>query len=92
MGTAYHFSGDRVRALEHWRIQERLLSGLLRSDPLNVERRSEWTALQRNLARLDVAANDPDRARTRLQDAITVLDEMLLVDPDNQAWTVSGSN
>jgi tetratricopeptide (TPR) repeat protein len=86
LGTAYHSKGDHAHALEHWLIQEKMLEALMKSDPNNVERRSEWIALQRSLARSDAESGAKDHARTRLNNALTVLEEMLLLDPTNEAW------
>ncbi len=88
MGSAFHAVGDNGRALQHWQIQERMLEGFMAADPQNAERRGEWVALQRNMARMDAGAGRRDLAEARLRSAAARLDAMTRLDPSNAAWTL----
>ena len=87
LGSAYRSNRDNQHALEHWLAQETILARLMKIDPLNEELRGEWIGLQRVLARIDSDEGQIDRARSRLEHAASLLDEMILLDPENKVWT-----
>ncbi len=91
VGSAYYANGDYAHALEHFVIQEKMLAAIMKSDPWNVERRSEWIALQRSLARIAASQGHREIAIDKLENALRLLDEMIEMDPVNSDWTYKKS-
>jgi len=101
LGSAYwavrtksgDFDSAAVRNAEvHWQAQEIILGGILAANPLNMNERNNWISLQRNLARVDVRAGRIEKARSRLSDALRLMNEMVALDPSNTAWASKGKS
>jgi hypothetical protein len=70
----------------HPLIQERILRSQIEADPLNMELKTGWIALQRILALDDARAGRRERGAERLARASNALNEMLNFDPSNETW------
>ncbi len=86
LGDAYHANGDDRHALTHRLIEESMLSDLMKSDPMNMNFKIVWIALQRTLARMELRAGQIEQAKSRLERAATLLGEMIVFDPSNDTW------
>jgi hypothetical protein len=86
LASAYGAIGDNANSHIHLLAQERILDGLMKTDPLNMEHRTDWITLQRLLARADSAAGNGDAALTRLKRTETTVDQMIAFDPSNEIW------
>ncbi|HTT96642.1 MAG TPA: hypothetical protein VMF58_01220, partial [Rhizomicrobium sp.] len=87
MADAYHINGDDVHARERRLTAEKIITQLMTADPVNMDYKIQWIALQRNLARGEVRAGDMDQAKTRLTHASAVMDLLVIIDPNNQEWS-----
>ncbi len=86
LADSFHANGDDVHAREHRLLEDALLGRLLKSDPMNMEFKIEWIALQRTLARMDGRAGRLEDAKSRLKSAQVLIDQMVVFDPSNQIW------
>lgn len=89
--SAFMANGDDSRAASHLKTQETILDKLLKSDPFNIELRSDWIALQRLLARAEAHHGNLKDAIFRLQAANTVLNLMIALDPRRKDWVLQKS-
>ncbi len=53
---------------------------------MNMDLKSDWVALQRILAWMDIRAGHADRAMERIHRAQKVIDDMIAFDPSNKDW------
>jgi hypothetical protein len=83
---AYRANGDFVHARAEREAEEHILEKRMASDPKNMDLKDTWIALQRGFAKLDVHDGDIAAARTRLEQAWRLSNEMLKFDPKNNEW------
>lgn len=88
LARVYFAAGDWPSAMDQRRVQERILNRALRRDPRNERLRQTWVVLQREMARLEVRLSRPAEAEARLLAANRVLEEQLLLDPENAEWAL----
>lgn len=74
------------KAMEHRLIQERILNGIMLSDPKNMDVKSFWITLQRIIAWREAKAGEVKAAEARLRRAMATTDQMIAFDPSNQNW------
>ncbi len=86
LADAYLAKLDYERAARHRLIQDRIIRGLMEADPMNMDLKSDWVALQRILAWMDIRAGHADRAMERIHRAQKVIDDMIAFDPSNKDW------
>jgi len=86
LGSAYNIGNDDARARAQWLLQEKLLGGLMKIEPWNMQRRIDWIAVQRLLSRQDAKAGRIDQAIDRLTRASKLIEDMTLLDPENKTW------
>lgn len=86
LADAYLANNDDDHALSHRLVQEKILTGLMESDPKNMNLKKSWIALQRILAYMTAKRGQQAAALARLQKAVVVSDEMIVFDPANKTW------
>jgi hypothetical protein len=58
----------------------------MKSDPMNMDVRIDWIAVERALAKIDARSGRPEKAVARLEGVSALVDEMVRFDPSNSAW------
>jgi len=86
LADAYRAMGDDTAALRHRLIDEQLLQKLMKSDPMNMDVRIDWIAVERALAKIDAGSGRLEKAVARLEGVSALVDEMVRFDPSNSAW------
>lgn len=86
LANAYLSNNAPQQAMAHWLIQERILNGIMRADPKNMDVKSFWIALQRTLAWREQNVGAYEAALARLRQAKAVSDLMVAFDPSNENW------
>lgn len=86
LADAWRENGNPAQARAHRLAEEAILSRLTAEDPLNMDTRQKWVALQRAMAALELEAGRPDLARRRLLSARATADAMVAHEPANQRW------
>ncbi|MEJ0024876.1 MAG: toll/interleukin-1 receptor domain-containing protein [Rhizomicrobium sp.] len=88
LADAYLANDDREHAIAERRAQDRIMRRLMAADPLNMDLKSDWIALQRVLARIEAKSGERDAALARLGQALSTIDEMVGFDRNNKVWPV----
>jgi hypothetical protein len=70
----------------HPLIRERMLRRRIEKEPHNMELKTDWIALQSELAVADAGTGDLKKAADRLICASKAVNEMIVFDPDNETW------
>lgn len=86
LADAYHANGDDTHATAERLVAERSLDNLIKADPMNMDFKFQWIALQRNLARAAARSGDRDQAKSRLNRASILIDQMIVFDSNNSEW------
>lgn len=86
LADAYYDAGDRADALRYRLVNERLLESLIKSDPMNMDFRTEWIAAEKALALLEKRSGLIDKAVARLERADEVSNKLVEFDPANSTW------
>lgn len=86
LADAYLANNAPDQAMKHRLIQERILNGIMQTDPRNMEVKSYWIALQRVLAWMETNAGEQKCALARLRRAMTISEQMITFDPNNKNW------
>ena len=86
LADAWRENGNPVQARAHRLAEEAILTRLSAEDPLNMDTRQKWVALQRAMAALELEADRPDLALRRLLSARDAADSMVAHEPANQRW------
>ncbi len=86
LADAFHANGDENRATEYRLTAAKMLDGLMKDEPMNMDFKTDWIALQRNLARVETRNGELDKARDRLVHASILIDQMVVFDPSNDEW------
>jgi len=86
---AYRANNDFVHARAEREAEEHILDKRMASDPKNMDLKDTWIALQRGFAKLDVHDGNIAAARSRLEQALKVVDECIKFDPSNNEWKKS---
>ncbi|HEY4971075.1 MAG TPA: toll/interleukin-1 receptor domain-containing protein [Steroidobacteraceae bacterium] len=87
LADAYRANGYLKRARAERQTEEQMLNRLLAADPRNAELKDTWVSLQRAYSILDKSDGNLDAARSRLNAAMAVVEEMIRLDPSNAGWT-----
>lgn len=86
LADAYRAIGDRARARRERLVEKAALDQLIVADPLNMDLRDTWVALELALAVLDEEDGNKSVAMNRLANTLDALDAMTRRDPNNQRW------
>jgi len=86
LAQAYLDSGDLENSLAQRKLQESLLKPLLDTAPSDKFLQERWITLQRAYALLQARLGDKNGARTRFQQLLVKLDELIRFDPQNETW------
>jgi hypothetical protein len=86
LADACRANGDDANALRHRLLDEQLLQKLMKSDPMNMDVRIDWVAVERALAKLDAKSGRSAMAIARLERVSALVDEMVQFDPANSTW------
>jgi len=86
LADAYRANDDFVHARAEREAEEVILNKRMADDPKNMDIKDTWIALQRGFAKLDVHDGNDAVARSRLEQALALVDEMIKFDPSNNEW------
>ncbi len=86
MADVYVARNDWHAAQLQWKAQEQLLESRMGVDPSNTQLRFAWSVLQLGLARAENNLERQDLAIDRLKKAVTVMDSLVRLEPENTRW------
>jgi hypothetical protein len=86
LADALFLNGQAKRALAHRVEEERLLAGILRRDPRNLDVQDQWVANQVSLGGLEALAGDRAAGERRLRQALATVDMLIRRDSANKTW------
>lgn len=87
LGDIYVAHGDYIGAKTERIVEDKMLTGLIRRDPKNMDLKSTWVALQIALAKIEHDTGQIDSAMARLARTRNVAEEMQRFDPENRSWS-----
>jgi hypothetical protein len=86
LSQAYKAADQPAPELAQREAEEAILRRLMTRDPLSMQLKERWVALQRARASLDYRGGNSAGALDRLRDTATQLDIMVAFDPTNDRW------
>lgn len=86
LSQAYAAAGDFPRALDERRAEQVILRDLLHEQPQAMDLKSQWVAMQRSMAAIELGLGHPRIARPHVEDAARTINEMIAFDPRNERW------
>lgn len=86
LGDAYRSAGDDDDSHRHRLIDEQLLQKLMKSDPMNMDFKTDWVSAETSLALYDQHSGRANDAVERFKRADRLMQQMVDFDPSNSAW------
>lgn len=86
LGDAYKASGDRQRARQAYLAAAGAIDKAVKQDPRNLDYRDVWVTRQFSLAEMEREDGRSTAARQRLENARSIVADMIARDPANQLW------
>jgi tetratricopeptide (TPR) repeat protein len=86
MADSYYYDNNMHEARAYRIEEEEIVRNDMLGDPKNMTFKKYWVIAQRSLALIDAKEGNLGSAHTRLQDALSIVTQMLKFDPANAEW------